>query len=226
MSELTIEHHPCTVVPQAVEVVVKGKMSPLTVTQFKTTVDGLLAGPVSILLLGLKDVGFLPSITLSYLADLYARLDRRGGAIVLVHAESAVKIVLTQLGLVPFFKFCDSFDAARSVAGECVVAARRKPRLLLFKGPGQGVEFVIDAEPLIIGSDPSVAIHMKVPRLASKHAEVALRGDHVYVRDLGSASGTWVNGEKAGAEPLRSGDTLIVQECEFRFLGRDEAPPK
>lgn len=222
MSELSIEHHPCTVVPQAVEVVVKGRMSPLTVTQFKATVDSLLTGPVSILLLGLQDVAFLPSITLSYLADLYARLDRRGGAIVLVQAASSVKIVLTQLGLVPFFKFSDNFDGARTAAGECVLAARKKPRLLLTKGPEPGTEFVIDAVPLVIGSDPTVAIALKVPRLAPKHAEVALRGEHVYVRDLGSNSGTWINGEKAGAEPLRNGDALVVQEMEFRFLACEQ----
>jgi hypothetical protein len=40
------------------------------------------------------------------------------------------------------------------------------------------------------------------PSVSRRHAEVWLEGETVYIRDLGSANGTWLNGQPLGAHPV------------------------
>ena len=40
------------------------------------------------------------------------------------------------------------------------------------------------------------------PSVSRRHAEVWLEGETCYIRDLGSANGTWVNGQPLGAHPV------------------------
>jgi pSer/pThr/pTyr-binding forkhead associated (FHA) protein len=48
--------------------------------------------------------------------------------------------------------------------------------------------------------------------VSRQHCLVELDGDGVWVQDLGSLNGTFVNGEKIGQrEPLRDGDVTMVQ---------------
>ena len=55
----------------------------------------------------------------------------------------------------------------------------------------------------LLGSDPASAeLTVADPSVSRRHAEVYLEGDVVYVRDLGSAAGTWVNGQAVGAQPV------------------------
>jgi len=44
------------------------------------------------------------------------------------------------------------------------------------------------------------------PNVSRYHAEVWLEGGVLYVRDLGSANGTFVNGKPIGTEPVVLGD--------------------
>jgi hypothetical protein len=50
------------------------------------------------------------------------------------------------------------------------------------------------------------------PSVSRRHAEVWLEGETAYIRDLGSANGTWVNGQPLGAQPapLMPGMTVHI----------------
>ncbi len=53
---------------------------------------------------------------------------------------------------------------------------------------------------------------------SSRHARVFHRGAQVYVEDLDSTNGTYVNGQRLAAErALRAGDVVVVGGTEMRF---------
>ncbi|MBV8258691.1 MAG: FHA domain-containing protein, partial [Actinobacteria bacterium] len=52
----------------------------------------------------------------------------------------------------------------------------------------------------------------------ARHARVESRGDGVWVQDLGSTNGTYVNGARLeGARKLSPGDVLRVGETDLRL---------
>src|SRR5690606_3764857 len=48
------------------------------------------------------------------------------------------------------------------------------------------------------------------PSVSRRHAEIFMQGETVYLRDLGSSNGTWVNGQVVGPAPvvLAPGNTV------------------
>jgi hypothetical protein len=81
----------------------------------------------------------------------------------------------------------------------------------------------------------SAECELRVPSVAAsrRHAAVALRGDAVYVRDLGSTNGTLVNGARiVGERVLEPGDRIevggvVVTFCRVdpNFAGHGASPP-
>ncbi len=220
---LSVESRPCPDVQAAVEIIVKGQMSSTTIATLRGCIETALAGRACILLLGLKDVAFLPSITLSYLADLIRRLDRRGGAIGLVSPSQQVKIVVTALGLDTFFTSFVDFDAARAYAKERSARNDQQHRLVMVRGPIVGQVFLVDETPLIIGSTADAGIPLRLPRVALKHAEVRVVEGTCVVNDLGTTLGTQVGGMKASNTPLANRATIrIGPDVELMYLGPGE----
>ncbi|MBX3230840.1 MAG: FAD-dependent oxidoreductase [Labilithrix sp.] len=67
-----------------------------------------------------------------------------------------------------------------------------------------------------IGRDPSVPVPLQDPGVSWKHAELTIAGQFVYVRDLGSATGTWVNGAPVAApKKLKDGERIKVGSTEL-----------
>ncbi len=216
--DLALDWHPCEGIPSAVEVVAKGQVSPTNARRFIDVLESVLIGPVATLLLDTEQVPFVSSTALSYLADLIWHLEVRGGAVAFVRVHPKLKIVLTSLNLVPFFKFFDDIGAARAFAGEQAAKLRTQPRLVVIKGPGQGAAYPIGATPLTIGSDAASTIRVAAPRISPNHAEVSLGSGGCVVRDLGSKAGTLLNGRRvAEPTPLTAGAVLKVADLELRF---------
>jgi len=65
-----------------------------------------------------------------------------------------------------------------------------------------------------LGRTPDADLSVADPTVSTDHARVWLQGEQVYIRDLGSTNGTWVNGGRVvGHKKLGDGDTIR--------LGRD-----
>lgn len=75
--------------------------------------------------------------------------------------------------------------------------------------------------PLVVGRDAGLGLSLVGESTVSRrHAEVVQRGGTVYVRDLGSTNGTYVNGSKLQAETaLRPGDEVQFGAIRFRYEG-------
>jgi pSer/pThr/pTyr-binding forkhead associated (FHA) protein len=70
-----------------------------------------------------------------------------------------------------------------------------------------------------IGRSSSSDIVVKGDDYASgRHARLSHHGGLLYVEDMGSTNGTFVNGRKTvGATPLRHGDTVRIGSTTFRY---------
>jgi pSer/pThr/pTyr-binding forkhead associated (FHA) protein len=70
-----------------------------------------------------------------------------------------------------------------------------------------------------VGRSSQSSIVLKSDDYASgQHAQLTRHGGLLYVEDLGSTNGTFVNGRKTvGATPMRAGDTVRIGSTTFRY---------
>ena len=114
-------------------------------------------------------------------------------------------------------------SAAVGGIGAAFADAAPPPRVTLEGPPGR-----IEVQPpsAIVGSDPSSPIPLQDPLVSWRHAEITISGQHVYVRDLGSATGTWVNNSAVTVpKSVRDGDRIRIGSTELtvRVLSHDGA---
>jgi hypothetical protein len=98
--------------------------------------------------------------------------------------------------------------------------ARRAVVLVVQRSPSleEGVEFQINSAPLTLGRGGQNDLVLAGDDFASaRHARIEVRGDGVWVQDLDSTNGTFVNGSRVpGAQRLDAGDVLRVGETDLR----------
>lgn len=68
----------------------------------------------------------------------------------------------------------------------------------------------IDRPASVLGRDPSCDIVVSHPTVSRRHAKLEWDGTQLFVEDLGSSGGTFVNGIRVRRERLAPGDTLRV----------------
>jgi len=75
---------------------------------------------------------------------------------------------------------------------------------------------------LVMGRDPGgTGVKINDPRCSRRHAAFRTDGDRVFLRDLGSKNGTWVNGERLRDEAeLSFGDHLRIGHAEFALVDK------
>ncbi|HVJ68010.1 MAG TPA: EAL domain-containing protein [Caulifigura sp.] len=78
-------------------------------------------------------------------------------------------------------------------------------------------QYRIDSEGFIIGRRPGADLQVVSPRVSGRHAELLTIGKHLFVRDLGSTNGTYVNRRRiVQPTPVMEGDHIEVADVEFR----------
>ena len=81
--------------------------------------------------------------------------------------------------------------------------------------------------PLTFGRSPDNSIVIDSARASRRHAEIRSSGAAYILTDLGSANGTFVNGQRLAApHPLRPGDVLQIADDLFRFEAQPAALPQ
>jgi hypothetical protein len=102
--------------------------------------------------------------------------------------------------------------AARAGLGRA--KRRRALHLVVQRSPSleEGDQFPIDSAPVTVGRGGQNDLVLTDDDFASsRHARIEVRGDGVWVQDLDSTNGTFVNGTRvAGAQRLDAGDVLRV----------------
>jgi hypothetical protein len=99
-------------------------------------------------------------------------------------------------------------------------AVLRSVKLVVQRSPSfeTGDAFEIDSAPLTIGRGGQNDMVLSGDEFASaRHVRVESRRDGVWLQDLGSTNGTYINGSRvAGAQRLEPGDVIRVGETDLR----------
>ena len=102
---------------------------------------------------------------------------------------------------------------------------RRLPVLRGLTGPWANKTYPLKSK-LLVGRSPPAAVLLEDDSISRKHAEVErnARGA-VFLRDLGSANGTLLNGERLGQEPVevQPGDIIQFGMVEMVYESGEEA---
>jgi hypothetical protein len=100
-------------------------------------------------------------------------------------------------------------------------AARELGRLVVLKSPtlDQGEVVMLDSHPLRVGRGADNDLSVDSDEFASAHhARFEPRRDGVYIEDVGSTNGTFVNGIRLARERrLAPGDVVRIGETDLRF---------
>ena len=80
-------------------------------------------------------------------------------------------------------------------------------------GPMPGKTFPIEEGENILGRDLANEIVISDPEVSRRHARFFIRDENVFVEDLGSTNGTFLNGERISSpQQLRTGDVITFGE--------------
>lgn len=89
-------------------------------------------------------------------------------------------------------------------------------KLKIVGGKRAGEELPVNGGNFLIGRGEACQLRPRDPAVAEQHCQLTIEPFQVSVRDLGSASGTWVNARRIEApQVLKSGDRLRVGSLEF-----------
>ncbi len=96
-------------------------------------------------------------------------------------------------------------------------------RLVLKSGNGAAQAYDLKAGRYLFGSSPDNDFQLDHASVAEHHCEIEITAEEMIVRDLGSLSGTYVNGRFAEGAKVQSTQTLRIGDLEFAVEG---APAK
>lgn len=74
-----------------------------------------------------------------------------------------------------------------------------------------------DHPEVIVGRDESCDIRILARTVSREHCAIEVEGDHVVLRDLGSTSGTYVDGNKVETIPLQNGMEVTVGPAVLKY---------
>ncbi len=94
-----------------------------------------------------------------------------------------------------------------------------RPRLEVVAALGYepGTQFEI-AESATLGRSPSADVRIDDPYASSAHARIFPRGQFMYIEDMGSTNGTYLNGRQLRKpERLKVSDVVRIGDTEYRY---------
>ena len=100
-------------------------------------------------------------------------------------------------------------------------AVQHGAALVIRSGGGRaGETFELKEERMRIGRSPDAEIFLDDVTVSRNHALVVRRRDGVYIDDLGSLNGTYVNRRRLESHKLEDGDELQVGKYRLAYLER------
>jgi pSer/pThr/pTyr-binding forkhead associated (FHA) protein len=91
--------------------------------------------------------------------------------------------------------------------------------LVIRSGGGRsGEAFVVAGERMTIGRSPDAEVFLDDVTVSRNHALLVQRRDGLYIDDLGSLNGTYVNRRRIESHRLQNGDELQVGKYKLTYL--------
>jgi hypothetical protein len=92
--------------------------------------------------------------------------------------------------------------------------------LVIRAGGGRaGETFMVQGDQMRIGRSPEAEVFLDDVTVSRNHALLVRRRDGIYIDDLGSLNGTYVNRRRIESHKLNDGDELQVGKYKLTFLG-------
>ncbi len=102
--------------------------------------------------------------------------------------------------------------------------AETKPQIVMRSGPIPGSSYYLDKSEVNIGRDLSNDIPVPDAEISRRHARFIVKPDGVYIEDLGSTNGTFLNGVRLSApKRLSNGDLVTLAENTVMSFEWEEA---
>src|SRR5215207_3140479 len=96
--------------------------------------------------------------------------------------------------------------------------------LRFISGKYQGGEFPIVAEKqIIVGRSSDLDMVLVEDMVSRKHARIQMTADQIWIEDLGSTNGTFVNGEKIKRARLKEGDRVLIGTSILKVIAGEGA---
>ena len=93
--------------------------------------------------------------------------------------------------------------------------------LVVRSGGGRaGESFTIDRDRMSIGRTPDAAVFLDDVTVSRNHALIVRRDDGLYIDDLGSLNGTYVNRRRIESHKLDDGDEIQIGKYKLSYLER------
>jgi Domain of unknown function (DUF4388)/FHA domain len=112
-----------------------------------------------------------------------------------------------------------------SAKAPVATAPRAAPRsfvLRFISGKYQGGEFpVVPEKQIIVGRSSDLDMVLVEDMVSRKHARIAMQNDQIWIEDLGSTNGTFVNGEKIKRARLKEGDRVLIGTSILKLIAGD-----
>lgn len=87
-------------------------------------------------------------------------------------------------------------------------------------GGRAGESFTVEGERTTIGRAPDASVFLDDVTVSRDHAVLVIRQDGIYIDDLGSLNGTYVNRERIESHRLEDGDEVQIGKYKLAFLER------
>src|SRR5439155_7979263 len=97
-------------------------------------------------------------------------------------------------------------------------------RLVLLSEGLTGKTFDLKPELTTVGRLPDNALQIPEASVSSHHCEIQLRGNDLFVRDLDSTNGTFINGERIKEGIVKPGQILRLGMVDMRLETGDAQP--
>lgn len=85
-----------------------------------------------------------------------------------------------------------------------------KVALVMVKSDGSAKEFAINSLPVTIGRDEHAKFRIPLKQVSRRHAELFIDDDELMIKDLSSANGSFVNGNRVRETELSAGDLISI----------------
>src|SRR6202453_2949752 len=113
-------------------------------------------------------------------------------------------------------------DPSVKAPAQSTPRASRSYVLRFISGKYQGGEFPVVAEKqIVVGRSSELDMVLVEDMVSRKHARIAMQSDQIWIEDLGSTNGTFVNGEKIKRARLKEGDRVLIGTSILKLIAGD-----
>ena len=89
-----------------------------------------------------------------------------------------------------------------------------------------GKQYTLEKDLILIGRQDVCDIHIDHKSVSKQHAILLVRGDKLWLRDLGSTNGCHVNGKRVRRSQVMAHDILGIAGFNFRVTSKDTVKKK